>query len=78
MDGGPVPPGNEAKSDLEHKILMEQLGFLKNECAPEFSSFKGRSYIYKMQNTEFAKPHLMEQVKCASQFVKQTGLTKTV
>jgi hypothetical protein len=44
--GTAPPPGEEAKfQKFEEQVENELLGFMKNEFSPDFSRYKGRSYI---------------------------------
>ena len=72
----PIPPGNESSILRDQQIQDELLGFLRNECLPDFSTYKGHSYIYKMNNFSSVKAHTFEQMRAANQFVKGIGLTK--
>ena len=62
----------------EKEIMDDLLGFLKNECAPDFSTYKGHSYIYKMSETNSARAHLVEQMKAGNSFARQTHLTGSI
>lgn len=54
------------------------MGFLKNDCVPSFSTYKGHSYIYKMSNFDTARGHQMECMRTAQNFLKQSGITRKV
>ena len=72
----PIPPGNEANIMKEQQIQNELLGFLRNECVPDFSLYKGHSYVYKMSNFTNTRSHLVEQLRATNQLVRGIGLTK--
>ena len=61
-----IPPGNEADIIKEQRIQNEILGALKNECHPDFSNYKGSSFIYKMSNFSNARSHMTEQLMAAN------------
>ena len=52
----------EQKKMIEQQVQNELMGFLKNESLPEFSNYKGSSYIYMMKNFSNPRSHLVEQL----------------
>jgi hypothetical protein len=55
-----MPPGDEAKITREVMRDKELMGFLKNECFPDFSRVKGNGYVYKMSNMTLGRAHTVE------------------
>lgn len=76
MSTSPVPPGEEGRVSKDQAKARELMGFLNNECVPDFSNYKGKGYIYKMSNFGSTRMHTIEQLRAANQFLKGTGLTK--
>jgi len=56
----PEVPGNEAKSVQQEQIENEMLEFLRNDCDPSLSKYKGYSYNFKFYNYHSAKAHMIE------------------
>lgn len=71
----PEVPGAEALAITKERIENEALEFLKNDCDPTLSKYKGYSFNYKMYDHHSAKGHMFEQLRAANQFLKQTGMT---
>ena len=71
----PEVPGAEAMAVTKEKIENEALEFLRNDCDPSLTKYKGYSFNYKMYNHHSPKAHMIEQLKAANQFLKQTGMT---
>ena len=73
---GAPPPGNEAKTLKEIQVQEDLLGFLKNDCNPDLSRFKGAAFVYKFSNTGTDSRVISEQLKAANLFLRGSSITK--
>ena len=57
----PKPPGEESYAPgFDIKTNANNFGFLKNELSTDLTSYKGRSYLYRMENVTDSKFNMME------------------
>ena len=62
--------GEEARiAMIEEQAQRDLLGFLNNPCTERLSYYKGRSFIYKMNNQNDQRAHILEQMRAAGNFV---------
>ena len=77
MSKAPLPPGSEQSLTQQLKQYEEELGYLKNESVPDMSSLKGKAYVYKFDNMDNERLHMMEQMKAANNFIYGCKVDKT-